>query len=328
MKFRGVETLRTRSEIIQAIQNKQRNNLIYKHPTLTPETASQYISALANTNGGDIVLGIEDDSQTLIIKNYISFRIKSALEHLNIKVDIEYGSFEYQGHRLFHIAIKKSDNLVKSKGVPFFINPEGELEEMITKTVFLSYCHADADLADIIESEIANYEDITMSRDIKITSYRDDLDEFMRTIRKHDYVISIVSSKYLQSINCMYEITQLMKDENFRQRLLFIVVNSEDSEFYSEKNRYQSFEADIYDYDNRLKYITDLNQKNKDKRQKLVEAELPLELMPEFTLEIRKLAEILPQVAIFMDFLNKKVGKSFKSLKEENFKDFLNIIRA
>lgn len=320
--------MRTRQEIIEAIKNEDRRQLVYMHPTLTPELASRFISAFANSNGGDIVLGIEDDSKTLTYKNCIPFQMEKAIKYLNIEVNLKYEFFEYQGHRLFHISIEKSEKLVKSKEIPFFINLNGGLVEMTIKTIFLSYCHADSDLANVIEKKIGKYEDVSMSRDIKITNYRDDLDKFMRTIRDHDFVISIVTSKYLKSVNCMYEITQLMKDNNFQDRLLFIVVDSEDVVYYNDQNKYDSFEAGIYDYNKRLSYIKHLTEKNNDMKKNLDNAKLPFELMSEFTLEIRKLGSILPSASEFMDLLTKKVGKSFKSLDENGFEEFLDIIRS
>ncbi|WP_447403004.1 RNA-binding domain-containing protein (plasmid) [Lysinibacillus sp. fkY74-1] len=196
--------MRTKDEIIQAIRTCDRNNKIYIHPALTPEKAAKYISAFSNGSGGDIILGVHDDGRMLRVKNYaVPFRVENALKHLNINVNCKLELFQFEGKKLCYISIDKSKELVKFNGIPYIFNPNGELVEMKTKTVFLSYCHADADLANIIEKSLNEHEDISVSRDINITQYRDDLDEFMKTIRKHDFVVSIVTSKYLKSLNCM-----------------------------------------------------------------------------------------------------------------------------
>ena len=72
---------------------------------------------------------------------------------------------------------------------------------------------------DILESELDRYNNIEITRDINITKYRDSLEEFMKTIREHDFTIAVVSSAYIMSLNCMYEVMQLMQDKNYQEKL-------------------------------------------------------------------------------------------------------------
>lgn len=320
--------MRTKDEIIQAIRNSDRNNKIYIHPVLTPEKAAKYIAAFSNESGGDIILGVHDDGQTLRVKNYsIPFQLENALKLLNINVNCIFESFQLEGKKLCYISIGKSMELVKVNDIPYKIDPNGELGEMKTKTVFLSYCHADADLANIVEKSLNKHDDIIVSRDINKTQYRDDLDEFMKTIRNHDFVVSIVTRKYLQSLNCMYEITELMKDPNFNDKLLFIIVNKADAKYYKEQNIYENFEAGIYDFNKRLSYITYWDNKGKEMENSLKSADLPSEMIAEFALEKRKLVSIIPSTSSFMSLLQKKIGRSFNDIKKNNFKEILDVIK-
>lgn len=320
--------MRTKDEIIQVIKNTDRNNKIYIHPVLTPEKAAKYISAFSNGNGGDIVLGVDDDGLMLRVKNYsIPFQIGNALKLLNINVKCKFEHFQFEGKKLCYISIDKSEDLVKVNDIPYIINLDGELEEMKIKTVFLSYCHADADLANIIEESLNQYADISVSRDINITQYRDDLDEFMKTIRSHDFVISIVTRKYLESLNCMYEITELMKDSDYIEKLLFIIVNKSDTEFYQEQNIYENFEAGIYDFNKRLSYITYWNDRGNKMEESLKNADLPYEMIAEFALEKRKLVSIIPSTSMFMDLLQKKIGRTFGEIKKNEFKEIIDVIK-
>ncbi|WP_445493112.1 TIR domain-containing protein [Niallia sp. 03133] len=320
--------MRTKDEIIQAIRNSDRNNKIYIHPVLTTEKAAKYIAAFSNENGGDIILGVHDDGQTLRVKNYsIPFQVEKALKLLNVNVNYIFEPFQLEGKKLGYISIEKSMELVKVNGTPYKIHPNGELAEMKTKTVFLSYCHADADLANIVEESLNKHDDISVSRDINITQYRDDLDEFMKTIRNHDYVVSIVTSKYLESLNCMYEITELMKDHNFNEKLLFIIVNKDDVKYYREENVYANFEADIYNFNKRLSYITYWNNRGKEMENGIKSAELPSEMIAEFALEKRKLVSIIPSTSSFMSLLQNKIGRSFNDIKKNDFKDILDVIK-
>lgn len=320
--------MRTKDEIIQAIRNSDRNNKIYIHPTLTPEKAAKYISAFSNGSGGDIILGIHDDGRTLRVKNYsVPFQVENARKLLNVNVNCIFEPFQFEGKKLSFISIDKSIDLVKVNDIPYIINTDGDLLEMKTKTVFLSYCHADADLANIVEKSLNKHVDISVSRDINITQYRDDLDEFMKTIRNHDFVVSIVSKKYLESLNCMYEITELMKDPNFNEKLLFIIVNKDDAKFYKEQNIYDNFEAGIYDFNKRLSYITYWNNKGKEMERSLKSADLPSEMIAEFALEKRKLVSIIPSTSSFMSLLQNKIGRAFKDIKKNGFKEILDVIR-
>lgn len=320
--------MRTKDEIIQAIRNNERTNKVYIHPTLTPEKAAKYISAFSNDNGGDIILGIHDDGRTMRVKNYsVPFQLENALKHLNINVNCIFEPFQFEGKKLFYISIDKSMEIVKANDIPFITNLDGELVEMTIKTVFLSYCHDDADLANIVEESLNKHGDISVSRDIHITQYRDDLDEFMKTIRNHDFVVSIVTRKYLESLNCMYEITELMKDPNYNDKLLFIIVNKDDAQYYKEQNQYDNFEAGIYNYDKRLSYITDWYNKGEEMEKSLERANLPFEMIAEFALEKRKLVSIIPSTSSFMSLLQNKIGRSFKDIKKNDFKEILDVIK-
>ncbi|PID03706.1 signal transduction protein [Sporosarcina sp. P2] len=320
--------MRTKDEIIQAIRNSDRNNKVYIHPTLTPEKAAKYISAFSNKSGGDIILGIHDDGRTLRVKNYsVPFQVENVLKLLNININCIFEPFQFEGKKLIYISIDKSMDIVKANDIPFIISPDGELVELKIKTVFLSYCHDDADLADIVENSLNKHNDISVSRDININKYRDDLDEFMKTIRNHDFVVSIVTSKYLESLNCMYEITELMKDPNFNDKLLFIIVNKDDAKYYKEQNKYNNFEAGIYEFSRRLSYITYWNNKKEEMEQSLKSAGLPSEMIAEFALEKRKLVSIIPSTSSFMSLLQNKIGRTFKEIKKNDFKEILDIIK-
>lgn len=320
--------MRTKEDIIQAIRSSDRSNKVYIHPVLTPEKAARYLSAFSNKNGGDIILGIHDDGQILRVKNCsIPFKLENALKLLNVDVNCIIESFQVGDNNLIFISIDKSNDLVKVNDIPYIINQNGELVEMETKKVFLSYCHYDADLANIVEESLIKHNDISVSRDINITQYRDDLDKFMKTIRSHDFVVSIVTSKYLQSLNCMYEIAELMKESGFNEKLLFIIINKEDAQYYKEENVYDEFEAGIYDFYKRLSYITYWNDKGKEMEISLKSADLPFEMIAEFALEKRKLSSIIPSTSSFMELLKNKVGRSFNEISKNEFKEIIDVIK-
>ncbi|WP_144558053.1 TIR domain-containing protein [Shouchella miscanthi] len=320
-----------KNQILDAISTYDRKNKVYVHPILTPDMAAKYISAFANGSGGDIVLGVKDDGLNLKVKKY-SFQIKiqfqKALELLNREVDFVLDSIEYNGVNLPFISISKSEHLVKASNKPYKFTNQGELIEMKINKVFLSYAHDDSDLADIIETSLNKSYDIDVTRDVRVVDFGEDLEEFMRTIRKHDYVLSVVTKSYLESVNCMYEITQAMKDENFKERLLFIVVDSKkDLVFYKEEKDPEDINSQVYDADKRFDYTIKWNTKIKGMNEKLRDANIPAQLTTEYTLSIRKLDSIVVSSNEFMELVSRKLGDSFYKMQEDDFKIFRDRIR-
>ena len=54
----------------------------------------------------------------------------------------------------------------------------------------------------------------------------------MQSIGKHDYVIMLISDSYLKSSNCMYEVMEVMRDRQYKDRILFILLRDEDKKYY------------------------------------------------------------------------------------------------
>lgn len=76
---------------------------------------------------------------------------------------------------------------------------------------------------------------MTLVRDKRDTEYKDSFKEFMKKIRCTDFVLMIVSDAYLKSKNCMYEVLETLKDENYKDRINPIVLS--DAKIYSPAER-------------------------------------------------------------------------------------------
>lgn len=318
---------RTVEDIWNKINNSNRENTTYFHPIVSYEEIAKFISAYSNSNGGDIIFGIKDDGVKLTVKKFaFNLDLKHIQNLIEGSIKIKYNNLLLNGNNIFYISIDKSNDLVKVNNIPYKISKYGELEEMMIKKVFISYSHKDSDLVDILESELDRYNNIEITRDINITKYRDSLEEFMKTIREHDFTIAVVSSAYIMSLNCMYEVMQLMQDKNYQEKLFFIIVNSNDEIYYNEKNRYNGFEANIYDVENRIKYLAYWENKRKKLNQSIECANLPVESMSNLALDVRKLNSIIPTMDDFINTLSDKVGKSFKDMYENDFKELVDLI--
>lgn len=91
--------------------------------------------------------------------------------------------------------------------------------------VFLSYCWDDTARANEIDKYL-NDKGITVTRDIRGVDNWQSLKDFMQTIRNNDFAVLLISEKYLQSTNCMYEVLEMMKEQKYRSRIFPAVIDT------------------------------------------------------------------------------------------------------
>lgn len=90
-------------------------------------------------------------------------------------------------------------------------------------TVFLSYCRANSDTADSIERRLSDA-GLIVKRDIRDISPWQSIHAFMQSIRDQDVAVLLVSDAYLKSHACMYEVMEIMKENNYPARILPVVI--------------------------------------------------------------------------------------------------------
>lgn len=91
--------------------------------------------------------------------------------------------------------------------------------------IFLSYCWADEKMADDIETALKKNVNIRLHRDKLDIGKWDSIKQYMQTISKMDYTILLISDSYLKSSNCMYEVLEVMRDRNFKEKIFPVVAN-------------------------------------------------------------------------------------------------------
>lgn len=94
------------------------------------------------------------------------------------------------------------------------------------KTVFLSYAGSDEEIADKIDKYLSGISGITVKRDKRDIKAWKSIREFMKSIRKQNYAVLIVSEAYLKSKNCMFEAVEVMKEQEYTDRIFPVVVNT------------------------------------------------------------------------------------------------------
>lgn len=104
-----------------------------------------------------------------------------------------------------------------------------EAEEKVSsndKTIFLSYNRNDEETADRIDRHLSGFPGITVKRDVRDIGPWKSIREFMEGIRQQDYAVLIVSDYYLKSKNCMFEVTEMMKELEYADRIFPAVVET------------------------------------------------------------------------------------------------------
>ncbi|MGZ4056111.1 MAG: toll/interleukin-1 receptor domain-containing protein, partial [Bacteroidia bacterium] len=103
-----------------------------------------------------------------------------------------------------------------------------------TFSIFLSYSWKDMKTADSIDNDFTQT-GVKILRDVRDLGYKDSIRDFMRKINDTDYVILLISRAYLESPNCMYEVLELLKDPNYKKRILPIIL--EDANIFNSKGK-------------------------------------------------------------------------------------------
>ena len=205
-------------------------------------------------------------------------------------------------------------------------NPFPNLDKPNPK-LFLSYCSQDQCIADIIEKTIIaeTNNGIDISRYTRLP-YRESFKKFMNSIQEHDFVLCIVSDSYLKSQACMYEVGEIIKDHNYNQKLLFVVLGENDYKFYPDSDKKRVIASIYSDEIERLEYVRFWK-----KKYDALENEIRSLNDPEATnRSTKKLYEIgriyRNDISEFLDFLSEYNGKSFGELYSNQFFDIISWI--
>ena len=126
------------------------------------------------------------------------------------------------------------------------------------KAIFISYSWS-AESKAIVDLIDENFTDrgIEIIRDTKNVKYKDSIKEFMQRIGKGKCIIVIISQKYLESENCMFELIEIAEHKDFKERIFPIVLK----------------DAKIYDSITRLRYIKYWQDKSNELNQAIKEIE-------------------------------------------------------
>jgi len=105
-------------------------------------------------------------------------------------------------------------------------NVERKCIIMIRK-IFISYTKTNHLIAEKMHEELySRGYDVIM--DEVALGYFDNIEGFMKQIKSVDYVVPIISDAYLKRYNCLYELSELVKREDFAERTMPVVIRSKE----------------------------------------------------------------------------------------------------
>lgn len=92
-------------------------------------------------------------------------------------------------------------------------------------SIFISYSWNDTKFVDELDNKLQAY-GYKIERDIRDVEYAQNIKEFMKKIRETDYSIIVLSDNFLKSENCMREILEFIKDDNYKYRIIPVILES------------------------------------------------------------------------------------------------------
>lgn len=161
---------------------------------------------------------------------------------------------------------------------------EGKAEKYKNVNLFLSYSWKDEKKANEIDTFFSDL-GVEIKRDKKSIEQWGSIRNFMDSIQNSDYAILIISDAYLKSVNCMYEITQLMKDVQYKNRIFPVIIDTE-----------------IYQLKKRIDYIVYWEEKYDEIKKEVARVKNP-ENIGKLSVELHQFREISYTIGEFLDII-------------------------
>ena len=186
------------------------------------ESVSGIVEAYQNSSNGIASYSITDALTQALNKNgsfvtvYNYFVSTGQLKQVisSIQNKILYWTIELEKNNQ---AMKKEAEETKSVK---------ERRVLMKANIFLSYRWDDSNEANKIHDYFKNSQNIELHRDTIDIKKWGSIKEYMQSIGNMDYTILLISDSYLKSANCMYEVLEVMRDRNYRDKIFPAVIYS------------------------------------------------------------------------------------------------------
>ncbi len=178
--------------------------------------------------------------------------------------------------------------------------------------IFISYSTANKDFVDKIDAFFHEKFNLRLVRDTRDLKYKGNVDEFMQRVRTADRVLVLVSKDFLQSKFCMYEMMELLKDLNHKEKILPILLG----------------DIDVFDPSERLTFSLYWKQEF-DKLNNLIKEFSSSGQLAEIADEVqnlKRIQHIRANVNDFLVFLASMRLVQLKEMEENNFQEIAEIL--
>ena len=131
----------------------------------------------------------------------------------------------------------------------------------VTPAIYISYAWGSESeaIAKAIEEEFQKRGQ-SLHRDENVLGYKGRIKAFMEQIGRANYVILVISNKYLHSVNCMFELVQIFKNRNFYERIFPVVLDEVNITDPSERVKLMKYwEYETESLSNEIKQLKDLS---------------------------------------------------------------------
>ncbi|MCT4594197.1 MAG: toll/interleukin-1 receptor domain-containing protein [Anaeromicrobium sp.] len=208
---------------------------------------------------------------------------------------------------------------------------ENEEEQIDSSKVFISYSWTNKDIADMIDEDFKGL-GIDLTRDERDLKYKDSIKQFMQQVGKHDYVIMIISDSYLKSENCMYEVMEVMRNREYKNKILMIILKDEDKRYFKDyeeriKNDQEfsnlAIGADIYSTTGRISYIEYWERKEEELESSIARIKTEINKIQPLN-ELKRINNITRDIGDFLTELSDWMSIPLKELKESDYKPLLD----
>jgi len=180
------------------------------------------------------------------------------------------------------------------------------------KNIFISYSHKDKTIAD----DFTNYSEniLETHRDDRDLRYGKSIKDYMKSIKHFDFALMIISDDYLKSENCMYEVLEFVEDENYKDKILPIIIKN----------------APIFNTEGQLEYIKYWQNKYNNLKEKVNDINVTHTITAVEKLRIYD--NIQSTIGVFLEFIGDfycviiDYNSEMKLLTKKDFDAILNYI--
>lgn len=260
-------------------------------------------------------IAIKSEDALIEVKSYLQKLIQKGenYKYLNrFLISFENKYYEtYKGVKCVEDAMSMVDS-VRNTGIDTK-RDTGKEGLKVDDYIYISYSW-EGESAHIVDflCFVLEVEGIPYKLDKKDCHYTENIKEFMDAIRDGKTVVVVFSRPYMMSHNCMYELSGIMGDPSYKERILPVVVEDtiRDSQFYIQLVEFWKSKKD--EVHENVRQLRAIDPEMAEPEEKVLS-------------EINEVYGLLKEIKQYVNWAN---AANISTLCTERFKPLINIIRS